>query len=94
MFPINIPQFGLCYQPPITIPCSGIVSISKSVTTLCNNTAVKHCWINIMDSFNKLLSKKAFVHHYVGEGMEEGMFHTTDESISKLIEEYEKIETS
>lgn len=62
------------------------------MTTLCNNTAVKHCWIKIKEKYNKLLKKNAFLHHYIGEGMEEGIFDTTNESISKLIAEYEEIE--
>lgn len=45
-----------------------------------------------MENYNKLLSKRAFVHHYTGEGMEEETFSKTNESISKLIAEYEEIE--
>lgn len=76
------------------MPCSGIIATTKTVTTLCNNTAVKHCWINIKENYNKLLRKKAFLHHYFGEGMEEETFGTTNENISKLIAEYDEIETS
>lgn len=47
-----------------------------------------------MESYNKLLTKRAFLHHYIKEGMEEGEFFTVKENISKLIEEYEQIENS
>jgi len=47
-----------------------------------------------MEKYNKLLTKRAFLHHYTGEGMEEGAFGMVNESISKLIAEYEEIENS
>lgn len=48
----------------------------------------------MMGNYNKLLAKRAFIHHYTGEGMEEEMFGITKESISSLIAEYEGIEHS
>lgn len=47
-----------------------------------------------MENYNMLLKKRAFLHHYTKEGMEEMEFHAAKENISKLIEEYEKIESS
>lgn len=47
----------------------------------------------MLESYNKFFSKRAYLHHYLGEGMEEETFKSTDECISKLIEEYEEIET-
>lgn len=46
----------------------------------------------MIGNYNKMLDKRAFVHHYTGEGMEESMFSVTKESISNLIAEYEGIE--
>ncbi|VVC37355.1 Hypothetical protein CINCED_3A023846 [Cinara cedri] len=91
---INSPlfKFGLCYLPPLTVPSSGIVAATRTVTNFSNNTAIKQYWINLMKNYNKLLSKRVFVHHFTGEGMEEEMFSKTTESISKLIAEYEEIE--
>lgn len=78
----------------MTVPHSGITPTTKAITTLCNNTAIKDCWINMMNNYNKLFSKRVFLHHYMGEGMEEETFSMTHENISKLIAEYEEIENS
>lgn len=48
----------------------------------------------MMVNYNKMLAKRAFIHHYTGEGMEEGMFGTAKESISSLIAEYDEIDRS
>lgn len=76
------------------MPHSEIVASTRTVTTLCNNTAVKNYWIHMMVNYNKMLAKRAFIHHYTGEGMEEGMFGTAKESISSLIAEYDEIDRS
>lgn len=47
-----------------------------------------------MKNYNKLLTKRAFLHHYIGEGMDEVEFSLANENISKLIVEYEEIEKS
>lgn len=47
-----------------------------------------------MENYNKLLSKRVFLHHYIGEGMDEGSFNATNENMSKLIEEYDQIDKS
>lgn len=77
------------------MPCSSrILTSSIALTTLSNNTNVKLHWINMLENYNKFLSKRAFLHHYMEEGMEEETFSRTNEGISKLIEEYEEIENS
>lgn len=46
----------------------------------------------MMNNYHKLFSKRVFLHHYTGEGMEEETFSMTNENILKLITEYEQIE--
>lgn len=67
---------------------------TRAMTTLCNNTAVKYNWIDMLNSYKKLLSKRVFLHHFIGEGMDEETFTMANENISKLITEYEEIESS
>ncbi|KAF0765155.1 tubulin alpha-2 chain-like [Aphis craccivora] len=87
-------KFGLCNLLPVTVPGSGIFAASTATTTLCNNTVVKQYWMNTMKNYNKLLTKRVFLHHYTGEGMDEAIFDTANGNISKLIAEYEEIENS
>ena len=39
-----------------------------------NSTAIAEVFSRIDHKFDLMYSKRAFVHHYVGEGMEEGEF--------------------
>jgi len=76
------------------VPSSGIFAASTATTTLCNNTIIKQYWMNTMNNYNKLLTKRVFLHHYTEEGMDEATFDIANGSISKLIAEYEEIESS
>lgn len=48
----------------------------------------------MMENYNKLFSKRAYLHHYIGEGMDEESFNVTNDNISKLIEEYDQVEST
>ena len=39
-----------------------------------NNTAIAGAWTGLCEKFDMMYRKRAFVHWYVGEGMEEGEF--------------------
>lgn len=39
-----------------------------------NNTAIAGAWTHLCEKFDMMYRKRAFVHWYVGEGMEEGEF--------------------
>ena len=41
---------------------------------LSNTTAIAEAWSRLDHKFDLMYSKRAFVHWYVGEGMEEGEF--------------------
>lgn len=46
----------------------------------------------MLENYNKLLSKRVFLHHYTEEGMDEEMFNIANEGVSKLITHYDEIE--
>ena len=58
-----------------------------------NNTAVRHAWTMLARKFDLMYQKRAFVHHYVGEGMEESIFQDARENMAALIEDYKEVET-
>ena len=53
----------LCCTPPRTITDSSS-----------NTTAIAEAWNRLDGKFDMMYSKRAFVHWFVGEGMEEGEF--------------------
>ena len=55
---------------------------------IANTTSIAEV-ISRMDArFDKLYSKRAFVHHYVGAGLEEGEFVEVRDNLAALEEEY------
>jgi hypothetical protein len=67
-------KIGICYQPPQNVPNGDLASVNRAVCMLSNTTAISEAWSALSHKFDLMYSKRAFVHWYVGEGMEEGEF--------------------
>jgi tubulin epsilon len=77
---------GLCSVPPVGQP--------YSLLTLANNTCFQYPLRELRDRFNKLFKRKAHLHHYTAvEGMEDQVFRDSLDSLSGLIDEYQKLES-
>jgi len=64
---------GINYQPPTGVPGGDLAKVQRAVCCLSNTTSIMEAWARLDHKFDLMYAKRAFVHWYVGEGMEEGM---------------------
>lgn len=67
--------------------------LPRSICVLANTTAFKDTWTQLGDKFKKMYNKRAFVHWYTGEGLEESEFDDALESLDQLISDYKEAES-
>jgi tubulin beta len=78
--PNNI-KSSIITVPPEDVPMSG--------TFCANTTAIKGVFQRISAQFAKMYKRKAFLHWYKGEGMDEMEFQEADKNVRDLITEYQ-----
>mmetsp|Transcript_488 Transcript_488/g.779 ORF Transcript_488/g.779 Transcript_488/m.779 type:complete len:425 (+) Transcript_488:453-1727(+) len=79
--PNNI-KSSICDVPP--------EGLKMSATFVGNSTAIQEAWKRVSDQFTMMFRRKAFLHWYTGEGMDEMEFTEAESNLNDLISEYQQ----
>lgn len=82
--PNNI-KTAICDIPPR--------GLKLSATFISNTTAIQILFKRLVCQYQSMFHKRAFIHWYTGEGMEEQEFCDAEQDLQSLIDEYNSCET-
>ena len=86
-------RYGINYYqpPPMNILNNNnniTPKITRSVFMLANSTSIRELFTRNTKIFDALYAKRAYVHHFISEGMEEEEFIHARDNVADLISEY------
>lgn len=85
-------KLGLNDQVPAPVDGDDMATFGRSAVMIGNNTAVIRVFTNRMcKKYDMMYSQRAYVHWYVGEGMEEGEFSEAREDLGFLEQDFQDV---
>ena len=76
----------------MTSACDTASGLQSSATIISNSTAITNLLRRISGQFSALFRRKAFLHQYTAEGMEESEFSEAETNMEDVISEYQSAE--
>eukprot|EP00568_Trieres_chinensis_P007903 CAMPEP_0183307214 /NCGR_PEP_ID=MMETSP0160_2-20130417/17077_1 /TAXON_ID=2839 ORGANISM="Odontella Sinensis, Strain Grunow 1884" /NCGR_SAMPLE_ID=MMETSP0160_2 /ASSEMBLY_ACC=CAM_ASM_000250 /LENGTH=448 /DNA_ID=CAMNT_0025470761 /DNA_START=75 /DNA_END=1421 /DNA_ORIENTATION=+ len=73
---------SICDVPPIGMKMSSVF--------IGNSTAIQEAWKRVAEQFAVMFRRKAFLHWYTGEGMDEMEFTEAESNLNDLVSEYQQ----
>ena len=76
-----------CKTAVCDVPPKGL---KMSVTFIGNSTAIQELFKRVSEQFTSMFRRKAFLHWYTGEGMDEMEFSEAESNMNDLVSEYQQ----
>jgi len=73
---------SICDVPPKGLKMSSVF--------IGNSTAIQEAWKRVADQFTVMFRRKAYLHWYTGEGMDEMEFSEAESNLNDLVSEYQQ----
>merc|ERR1712123_534277 len=73
---------SICDIPPQNMKMSSVF--------IGNSTAIQEAWKRVAEQFTLMFKRKAFLHWYTGEGMDEMEFTEAESNLNDLVSEYQQ----
>ena len=81
--PNNV-KIAVCSVPP--------KGLKMSSTFIANSTAIKSLFERLLEQFDKMYKRRAYLHFYTGEGMDDMEFTEAGSNVKDMIAEYQQYE--
>ncbi|EJK55860.1 hypothetical protein THAOC_24356 [Thalassiosira oceanica] len=73
---------SICDVPPVGMDMSSVF--------IGNSTCIQEAWKRVAEQFTVMFRRKAFLHWYTGEGMDEMEFTEAESNLNDLVSEYQQ----
>jgi tubulin alpha len=81
-------KVGMNFSPPTSVPDSELATLKRAVCMTANSTAISEVLGRLDHKFDLMFNKRAFVHWFVSEGLEEGEMSEAREATAILAQDY------